>query len=554
MFKNPLHLQNKEKMERGQSIVLIALAFIGLVAFIGLAIDTGILFIGYGHLRRATDAAALAAAAQFRENYTVDQLNNSATEFLRLNGVDLDNASATVYTCATDTTLCQTGSSPKRKLVRVKASSTVKFSFLPILGINDATVTADANGEAATLDVVLIIDNSESMAKDESTGAALDPSICNPSNSCGVFAKVKSSANSLVDKILNKPAAEEEDRIAIIEFSNGWQHGNNRGTYVVLPGDGWTNNKADAEAAIDSLAVYDPGIACTSSQLPALGNSGTLGECRYYSDDMTTYQGLACPLHYRDADLAHLPIDNSTCPTTNIGGGLLLASNQFKNSARIESVWVEVLLTDGVPNATCSGDAVGTTCWPASHTIDPFQTDLAQPDALPIQYCPHILRDPSVPDSFENSSKTMVTTASGTEMRANYCQPNSAISHHVITDIAYDPQDYALDMAKYAACDPIADPVTHTTNCGATTGQGAIIFAIGLGPEIETKDVNGLYRGETILREIAAVGDDGNPATDPCSSSPRLQSCGNYYFSPSTTELGPIFDAIASRIFTRIAK
>jgi Flp pilus assembly protein TadG len=572
MLKNRIHLPRKAKMEQGQSIVLIALAFIGLVAFIGLAIDTGILFVGYGHLRRATDAAALAAAAQFRENYTNDQLNKSATEFLRLNGVDLDNASATVFTCeagsgtSVDTSLCQTGSTPKRKLVRVQASGSVKFSFLPILGINEATITSSANAEAATLDVVLIIDNSESMAKD-SSNHVVDPSVCNPDNTCHPFAEVKAAADFLLQKILDKSYAApgpstDEDRISIVEFSNGWQQtinrkGPNQGTYVVtIPNstDGWTNNYADAVAAIDSLQVYDPGVACTSAQANAMGNVGdtaSIGPCRYIRDD-GTYGGLTCPLFFRNSNPDVYKPDASTCTTTNIGGGLFIASNMFKHSTRPESVWVEVLLTDGVPNATCAGDAADTTCWPTSHVINPLETDSTQPDSLPIDFCPNVLRDPGDPNSYENNSQTII----GGEVRANFCQPLSALSHHskssTLSPNPYDPQDYAIDNAYYAAC----DPVTPSAGCNGTKGQGAILFTIGLGPEVASKDAISppVYRGETILREIAAVGDDGNPATDPCSSASSLSDCGNYYYAPTGNDLIPVFDAIAGRIFTRITK
>ncbi len=59
--------QAASKRERGQILLLLALGFVGLLAFIGLATDVGILFISMGHLRRGVDSAALAAAAQFRE-------------------------------------------------------------------------------------------------------------------------------------------------------------------------------------------------------------------------------------------------------------------------------------------------------------------------------------------------------------------------------------------------------------------------------------------------------------------------------------------------------
>src|SRR4030065_2560313 len=63
--------------QRGQALVLIALAFIGLASFIGLAVDSGILFTQIGHLRRAVDSAALAAAHQFREGRTGGELTGA---------------------------------------------------------------------------------------------------------------------------------------------------------------------------------------------------------------------------------------------------------------------------------------------------------------------------------------------------------------------------------------------------------------------------------------------------------------------------------------------
>ena len=88
-------------LESGQALVLLAAAFVGVAAFVGLTIDAGILFTNVGHLRRATDASSLAAANQFREGRTPAELSAMAFEFLELNGIspsgvvakicDLDN-------------------------------------------------------------------------------------------------------------------------------------------------------------------------------------------------------------------------------------------------------------------------------------------------------------------------------------------------------------------------------------------------------------------------------------------------------------------------------
>jgi hypothetical protein len=91
-----------------------------------------------------------------------------------------------------------------------------------------------------------------------------------------------------------------------------------------------------------------------------------------------------------------------------------------------------------------------------------------------------------------------------------------------------------------------------------------VIFSIGLGDYVtnnqdcdesvysssECTDAEDL--GEQLLRYVASVGDDGDPASDPCSSTGTGADCGNYYFSPTGSGVLRVFEAIAGRIFTRI--
>ena len=55
--------------DRGQAILIIALAMVGLVAFVGMMTDGGVLFIEYGKLKRGIDAAAIASAQPFRAGF-----------------------------------------------------------------------------------------------------------------------------------------------------------------------------------------------------------------------------------------------------------------------------------------------------------------------------------------------------------------------------------------------------------------------------------------------------------------------------------------------------
>ena len=133
----------------------------------------------------------------------------------------------------------------------------------------------------------------------------------------------------------------------------------------------------------------------------------------------------------------------------------------------------------------------------------------------------------------------------------------------------YDADDFARDMADLVGCAADAadavpwchDSLSYGTNQG---GQGALIFTIGLGEDNMLQNPYGdPQAGEKLLRYAANVGYDGdpnpdpNPGTvppDPCLNNSAGRSCGNYYFSPTSSELSGIFEDIASRIFTRLTQ
>ena len=51
--------------QRGQSIVILTFAFVALLALVGLVTDGGMIYLQQGHLQRAVDASAVAAANQY---------------------------------------------------------------------------------------------------------------------------------------------------------------------------------------------------------------------------------------------------------------------------------------------------------------------------------------------------------------------------------------------------------------------------------------------------------------------------------------------------------
>lgn len=83
------------------------------------------------------------------------------------------------------------------------------------------------------------------------------------------------------------------------------------------------------------------------------------------------------------------------------------------------------------------------------------------------------------------------------------------------------------------------------------------MFAIGLGKKVTVTGASTAPAGDTLLRYVGSVGDDGDPGTDACASvamNTSGYSCGNYYFVQNGSELSSVFEAIASRVYTRLTK
>ncbi|MHB8625235.1 MAG: hypothetical protein ACYDBJ_08795 [Aggregatilineales bacterium] len=207
-----LHLLNR-RSRSGQSIIIIALGFIGLVAFVGIATDTAILFVRYSTLHRAVDAAAIAAAGAARQSTSFAALGAVAEEYIKIHG--LQPSSVRVDDCATeiDDWLNSQGypelptgthsdaenlvgfkhfTSPPQnkteqlctlkpqKLVRVEAQIDSQTTFLSLIGFPTVRLSASSVSQTASLDVALLIDASYSESYDTAaaqsgqTAAALD--------------------------------------------------------------------------------------------------------------------------------------------------------------------------------------------------------------------------------------------------------------------------------------------------------------------------------------------------------------------------------------------
>ncbi len=239
-------------------------------------------------------------------------------------------------------------------------------------------------------------------------------------------------------------------------------------------------------------------------------------------------------------NLSMPPADMWKCGSSNIGGALLQARDEF-SSARPEVKWSAVLIVDGPVNRTSPDPRVS---W-----SDPIYG-----------ICPLSERN--------------------TPLK---CRDANVNSRHFVTptvDPLYDADDYAREYGDLIGLDPNLYP--------SLGSAGIQMFTIGFGKS--TVCSNGIYTppangqpatctgsnpvygdpdaGEQLLRYIADMGDDGNLSTGPCldtqapfrdfdtraDPSGRADdvglglNCDNYYFAPDATAITSITLDIARRI------
>jgi hypothetical protein len=532
------------KTQRGQAIVLIAMGFVMLLAFTGIVVDVARIFVVRGELRRAVDAAGLAATAQFKRGSTGEMIVKAAEELVVTHGIP--TPSVTVETCnlsgtTQNPTLCPPPGQPQRKLVRVKATAQVPMLFLQLVGVPTVEVPGENISEAASVDAVLVLDNSESQAYSFDLlpepwhshcsqnkindmyaclnggtledGTVIPAGGCNGAaisdplypgltrGSCQPFLKTKQAGYAFIQRLY-----QNYDRIALISvneyadrlFPMGYQ----------LP---------DALAAINNMDVFTP--PNNASQPNPNGH-------------------VLCTSYMLEAD-------KWKCGSSNVGAGIIRAHDEFGLAVpyRADSLWVTILLVDGPVNRT--------------------------------SYDPRIYWS-------DTQYGTCPTTEQTGPLRCRDANVNSRHFTTPLVDTLYDSDDYARDYADVLGLNPDLYP--------SAGSAGVLIYTIALGRN--SVCLTGNYTapaggpatctdsnpaqgdadaGEQLLRYVADVGDDGRLDTGPCLDTNNNRNnltkidpddraddvglglqCGNYYFAPDADGLERIFLEIAGRIFTRI--
>lgn len=133
--------------EKGQSIVLIVFALVGLLAFAGVAIDTGFTFARSSQLQAAVDSAALAAVTELGNDVNLAAANTKAGQFLNANGVPVATTivkNGVPITTTMDSTAYRTALGAMEYTLTV--TWPVEHYFLQLVGweVNELTKAATA--------------------------------------------------------------------------------------------------------------------------------------------------------------------------------------------------------------------------------------------------------------------------------------------------------------------------------------------------------------------------------------------------------------------------
>lgn len=519
-------------MERGQVLVVMIIAFTALLAFVGMVTDIGAVYVTFTQLKRAVDAAAVAAANNIKNpnlTYTErkTQITEAAREMLAFHNVT-NIASLEAYTCE-DTGLpaefdqaCPDTDANEmpRKLAWIQATQNVPVYFLSLFGIESIPLTTHSIGEAATVDLVIAIDTSESMGNQTpgyGAGTNFNPSACNANNTCQPLKDAKDAAKDLVDSLF-----EGYDQVALVQYDFD-------ATYYSLNGD-----FTEVKNKIDAIQLHDD----LDEDIYSSYGSIALGELNPFDVDE---DGLLGDYDYPDISENEMVYDSflSTCT----GCGIRYAGQILKQEARSNSIWVIVFLADGAtnvsdvpasgmmdesayPNGFCFG-SIGERMWTppfcqdnltsTRHCGGPYRSDQSE--------CP--------PDDIDADVPWDDVIWVGTDGIGGDSGEGSGF---------YDVEDYAYDMVDMVA-------LTASTNPDEPiAGNDIVIYSIALGQAADPP-----YLGEELLRYMANVGDDGTRLNDPCAGVPHQQQCGNYYYAPGSSYLSQIFESIAARIYTRIS-
>lgn len=599
---------------RAQVLVIFAVALLTLLFFVGLAIDAGSLYVTYNHLKRPVDAAAVAAANQYKRGEThLNKFEDAATEVLELNNVDMSVVDLEVHICDEDGDFLIEHGLPDdlnrrcheaaflRKLVWVKATQRAPLYFLGLLGFGPVSLTTQTISEAAAVDIILVLDVSESMSSQTSGYIPndYDPDTeCNPNTrtagsvppagACLPMWYLKNAAHALINTIY-----EGYDRVAIITYDSRAELKQDfTGLKAVARNALWNNvNVHDDPPYARMWAPWGPDRDPGDYAFNPVNPEDRDGDGRDTDDDIALY-GVDCPWVANPAVLADRwwSVDEGA-PDPFGWGGVPCDHDAYLDAYDWNS---DDTFTIDDHNASLDYLAK----FPAftdlnGHTIRPSLSPLSTCIGCGLRLANELLTEKGrrdaiwvvvlFTDGVANLSDTPPNASTGpgdtpytggnvpAVMTSGFCNGHFADRdadswwHKLCIDRHFTPR-YCIDT-NGATCPPGSTHVvpalrsyTYSVTDYARDMADAIGLIVSSNPQeplgtdvaMYTVGFGAVGLGEPLLRYIAAVGDDGDRRSDECDGKDSLQSCGNYFYTNDASQLQAIFEDIASRIYTRI--
>lgn len=170
-----------KKREKGQIIVILALAMVFLLAVAGLATDVGVVFMQRAHLERATDAAALAGVVKLAQSNSLDQSNVRGLQLMAANDILLDTPTDCDSVNWNVNDYCghsSPGTIPSSIAYHVETRWEVETYFMKILNIMNVPLRAEATAEYMPLVDIFASDSSEAGLVRSYNQAVFGPRIC----------------------------------------------------------------------------------------------------------------------------------------------------------------------------------------------------------------------------------------------------------------------------------------------------------------------------------------------------------------------------------------